>query len=60
MVNYRLYVLDGTGRIAAADWIDASGDEEAIMIARDQRKGAKCELWQKDRLVCRIDRSPRG
>jgi hypothetical protein len=60
VVDYRLYVLDGAGRIATADWVDATGDEEAIMIARNQRQGAKFELWQKDRLVCRIDRTPRG
>jgi hypothetical protein len=32
MADYRLYCLDGVGKITAAEWIDATGDAEVLMI----------------------------
>ena len=49
MAEYRLYCLDGAGRITRAEEIEATGDEEAIMIARALKKRVRCELWQRDR-----------
>jgi hypothetical protein len=54
MTEYRLYCLDGAGRITRAEEIEATGDEEAIMIARALKKGVRCELWQRDRRVAEI------
>ena len=55
MVAYRIYCLDGRGHIALADWIDATGDEDAIAQARDLKRDAvKCEVWHKDRLVASL------
>ena len=52
MPDYRLYCLDGEGRISLADWIEAETDEEAIEKARTMQHGArKCEIWQRRRLV---------
>jgi hypothetical protein len=52
MADYRLYSLDGDGRISLADWIQADSDEEAIAVARQMRPGAlECEVWLKNRLV---------
>jgi hypothetical protein len=52
MPDYRLYCLDGAGRISLADWIEAETDEEAIETARNMQRGArKCEVWQRRRLV---------
>ena len=56
MPSYRLYCLDGAGRINLADWINAETDEEAVAIARKIEHGArKCEIWQANRLVAKLD-----
>lgn len=56
MPSYRLYCLDGAGRISLADWINAETDEEAVTIARRIEHGArKCEIWQGNRLVAKLD-----
>ncbi|HEU4695803.1 MAG TPA: hypothetical protein VFR92_02435 [Sphingomicrobium sp.] len=56
MAEYRLYCLDGAGRISLADWIEAADDEDAIRQARAMEHGAaKCEVWQRDRLVVKLD-----
>jgi hypothetical protein len=55
MAEYRLYCLDGAGRISLAEWIDADSDQEAIAKARQIEHGAiKCEVWQRNRLVARL------
>lgn len=54
MGEYRLYCLDGGGRITRVEEIEATGDEEAIMIARAFKKRVGCELWQRDRRVAEI------
>lgn len=54
MVEYRLYCLDGGGRITRSEEIEATGDEEAIMIARALKKRVRCELWRRDRRVAEI------
>ena len=57
MPDYRLYCLDGDGHIGLADWIDASDDNQAIARAHELRPDAyRCEIWQKTRLVARLDR----
>jgi hypothetical protein len=56
MPDYRLYCLDGAGRITLADWIEADSDEDAIEKARIKRQGArKCEIWERRRLVKTLD-----
>lgn len=56
MPSYRLYCLDGAGRISLADWIDAETDDEAVAIARRIEHGAlKCEIWQGNRLIAKLD-----
>jgi len=56
MPSYRLYCLDGAGRISLADWIEAASDDEAVATARTMEHGArKCEVWQGDRLVAKLD-----
>jgi len=52
--TYRLYCLDGVGKVASAEWIEADGDEAAIEAAGDIRNGRSCELWQGNRLVMRM------
>lgn len=49
--NYRLYRLDGAGKITAAEWIEAAEDADALRDAHGRVDGGSFELWQKDRLV---------
>ena len=56
MEDYRLYCLDGAGRIALAEWLDASSDADAIEQALALKNGARrCEVWQHNRLVAELD-----
>jgi hypothetical protein len=49
--TYRLYRLDGAGKIASADWIEAPADAAAIDQARQQVGSDHFELWERKRLV---------
>jgi hypothetical protein len=51
---YRLYCLDGAGKIAAGEWVEADADDEAVRIARGMNKPVPCELWQRTRFVAHI------
>ena len=48
--TYRLYRLDGAGRIVSADWLDAGADEDALSKARTSGDG-RFELWERNRLI---------
>ena len=54
MPNYRLYGLDGVGKISGAEWIEASADEEARKEAVSRAQSGSFELWEKNRLVERV------
>lgn len=49
--NYRLYRLDGAGKIMSADWIEADADDQALSHARDRADSGAFELWDRKRLV---------
>ncbi|HKX91858.1 MAG TPA: hypothetical protein VJM15_05460 [Sphingomicrobium sp.] len=55
MGHYRLYCLDGAGRVETAEWIEAADDQAAIAAASAGHQGRKCELWQGGRMVARLD-----
>jgi hypothetical protein len=57
--SYRLYRLDGAGKIATGEWIAAAHDEDAIRLARASAGDGKHELWDGRRLVARIGKDPR-
>jgi hypothetical protein len=59
LASYRLYRLDGAGKISNAEWIEAAGDEDALHEARSRTAPASFELWEKNRLVAR-DRASLG
>lgn len=48
--SYRLYRLDGAGKITTAEWIDA----DAVRAAEARAGSGKYELWDRRRLICRI------
>ena len=54
--KYRLYCLDAGGQIGMAEWIDAADDEDAVRQAQTLKQDAqKCEVWDGNRLVARLD-----
>lgn len=55
VADYRLYCLDGLGKLTSAEWIGAGDDEAAIEVAKKTHDGHQCELWQGKRLVGRLD-----
>ena len=44
MASYRLYCLDGVGKVVSAEWIDADNDTAAIEAAND--------IWTGTRASC--------
>lgn len=55
MADYRLYCLDGVGKVSSAEWFEADDDEAAIEVAKETHEGSECELWLGKRLVARLD-----
>lgn len=56
MATYRLYCMDGTGKIGLADWLEAEDDYDAVRQARKMKTDTlKCEVWQGTRLVRSLD-----
>ena len=58
MPAYRVYCLDGTGKVWAAEWIEADDDAAAIQSARQFKSAVRCEVWNGQRLVGRVDLTP--
>jgi hypothetical protein len=52
--NYRLYRLDGAGKITSAEWIEAVADADALREVRTRADSGSFELWEKNRLVERF------
>lgn len=56
MPAYRLYYLDGAGRVDSAEWVEAEDDSSAAETARQLLdKGVYAELWLNQRFVTRLD-----
>jgi hypothetical protein len=53
--SYRLYRLDGVGKINTAEWIEAADDEQAHAIAQERARSGQHELWEGARLVARLE-----
>ena len=51
MPDYRMYCLDGAGRIKSFELIAAADDEEALSQVRAKKLSVRCELWDGNRLV---------
>jgi hypothetical protein len=49
--SYRLYRLDGAGKITTAEWIEAESDGDALEKARARCKIGGFELWDRNRRV---------
>ena len=59
--SYRLYRLDGAGKITTAEWVEADGDGDALEKARLRCSIGAFELWDRNRILARIgaDGNPR-
>ena len=55
--TYRIYCFDGERMTLTGDLIQASSDAEAIATAQEQGFGSKCEIWDGERLVAKLDAS---
>jgi hypothetical protein len=56
MQSYRLYCLDGAGKISFAEELKAQTDEGAIAEARDRKRNAlNSEVWHGSRLVATLE-----
>ena len=54
LANFRLYRLDGAGKIATAEWLAAESDDHALQLARDLKADSTIEVWNRNRFVGRI------
>lgn len=55
MSPYRVYCLDGAGKVWAAEWIEAANDSAALEHARQFKDAVRCEVWHGQRLVGRVE-----
>lgn len=55
MIDYRLYRCDSTGKIISAEWLSAPDDAEALAQAKALEAGVIVEIWERQRLVARLD-----
>lgn len=53
--SYRLYCLDGAGKITTAEWLEAADDADATRQAQERKLGVASEVWDRSRLVARIE-----
>ena len=58
MPAYRLYRLDGAGKIMSAEWLEAADDTDAERACRDRSDSGTVELWERNRLIARLDGKP--
>ena len=56
MKAYRIYCLDGASRFVRADWLEAVNDATALTEAKSLDECFRVEVWDRDRLVGRIER----
>lgn len=52
--DYRLYRLDGAGKITTGEWVEAADDESAVRVAKDTCAPGNHELWQRNRFIATI------
>ena len=57
MPEYRHYRLDGAGSISNAEWLEAADDADAVRKVRQQKLSSISELWDRNRLVARVEPS---
>jgi hypothetical protein len=54
MATYRLYLMDGLGKIGTVEFLEAADDREAVHLACEMRLSVSAEIWDRDRFVAGI------
>jgi hypothetical protein len=54
LANFRLYRLDGAGKISSAEWLAADDDGHALELARDLKASTTLEIWNRNKLIGRV------
>jgi hypothetical protein len=55
MTEYRLYCLNDEGNFARAHEFEADSDEDALKQAREMKLPVVCELWERSRMVAKLE-----
>jgi hypothetical protein len=53
--TYRIYCFDAALKMLNTDMIEAASDEAVITHAETAGFGSKCEIWDGQRLVARLE-----
>ena len=51
---YRLYIMDGVGKIGSVRSLEAEIDDRAVSLACAIKLPVNSEIWDRDRLVAEI------
>ncbi len=54
LANFRLYRLDGAGKIGSAEWLEAEDENHALQLARELNAATAVEVWNRNKLVGRV------
>ena len=54
MARYRLYLMDGLGKIGTVEFLQAADDCEAVHLACEMRLSVSAEIWDRDRFVAGV------
>ena len=57
MRGYRHYRFDGAGNISSAELLEAADDDDAARQVRELGLPFRSEVWDRNRLVARIEAS---
>lgn len=60
MFYYRLYYFNDNNRIFDFKETECDGDQAAMLFAHERRNGRAMELWNKERLVLRLEAGAQG
>jgi hypothetical protein len=54
MAAYRLYCMDGLGKIGRVEALEAKDDQEAVRVAYEKKLPVTCEVWDRERCLAVI------
>ena len=58
MIDYRLYSLDGNGKIQSAQWLSAADDDDVLAKAEALGLRGVTEIWDHQRFVAKLPKAP--
>jgi hypothetical protein len=57
--TYRVYCYDAQMKTVSSNLIEAANDEDAVAQAEAHGFGSKCEIWEGNRLVAKLEEDRR-